>query len=188
MWEEICADPSLIPNAVEECLRHSGSVAAWRRLVTDDTTIGGIEIPKGSKLLIVTSSANHDERHFDNADDFDIRRENSSDHLTFGYGSHQCMGKNLARMEMQIFLEEFTKRIPHMELVPDQEFTYLPNTSFRGPDHVLVQWDPAKNPERADPSILDARQPVKIGEPSKTNISRTVTVDAVTPSPTASCA
>ncbi|OQQ30408.1 cytochrome [Prescottella equi] len=181
VWEEICADPSLIPNAVEECLRHSGSVAAWRRLVTDDTTIGGIEIPKGSKLLIVTSSANHDERHFDNADDFDIRRENSSDHLTFGYGSHQCMGKNLARMEMQIFLEEFTKRIPHMELVPDQEFTYLPNTSFRGPDHVLVQWDPAKNPERADPSILDERQPVKIGEPSKTNISRTVTVDAVTP-------
>ncbi|MCL2533452.1 MAG: cytochrome P450, partial [Nocardiaceae bacterium] len=77
VWEEICADPSLIPNAVEECLRHSGSVAAWRRLVTDDTTIGGIDIPKGSKLLIVTSSANHDERHFDNADDFDIRRENS---------------------------------------------------------------------------------------------------------------
>jgi len=90
------------------------------------------------------------------------------------------MGKNLARMEMQIFLEEFTKRLPHMELVPDQEFTYLPNTSFRGPDHVWVQWDPEKNPERSDPSILDDRRPVKIGEPSKTNISRTVSVDALT--------
>lgn len=179
VWEEICADPSLIPNAVEECLRHSGSVASWRRLVTADTTIGGIDIPKGSKLLVVTSSANHDERHFEGADDFDIRRENSSDHLTFGYGGHQCLGKNLARMEMQIFLEELTTRLPHMELVPDQTFTYLPNTSFRGPDHVWVQWDPAKNPENAEPAVLDSRRPVTIGEPSK--VSRTVTVDAITP-------
>ncbi|HEX5510819.1 MAG TPA: cytochrome P450, partial [Actinomycetales bacterium] len=180
VWEEICADPSLIPNAVEECLRYSGSVAAWRRLVTEDTEVGGVPIPKGSKLLIVNSSANHDERHFDNPDDVDLRRDNASDHLTFGYGSHQCMGKNLARMEIQIFLEELTKRLPHMELVPDQEFTYLPNTSFRGPEHVLVQWDPARNPERLDPSILGVTQPVRIGEPSKKNISRTMVVREVT--------
>ena len=181
VWEELCADPSLISGAVEECLRHSGSVAAWRRLVTADTTIGGIEIPAGSKLLIVTSSANRDDRHFEGADDFDIRRENSSDHLTFGFGGHQCLGKNLARMEMQIFLEELTSRLPHLELVPDQEFTYLPNTSFRGPDHVWVQWDPAENPERRDPALLGRRHPVTIGEPSKAAVSRTVTVDAITP-------
>jgi cytochrome P450 len=48
---------------VEECLRHNGSVAAWRRLVTRDVTIGGVDISAGSKLLIVTYSANHDERH-----------------------------------------------------------------------------------------------------------------------------
>ena len=116
VWREICEDPSLIPNAVEECLRHNGSVAAWRRIVTRDTQVGGVDLPAGSKLLIVTSSANHDERHFADADLFDIRRDNASDHLTFGYGSHQCMGKNLARMEMQIFLEEFTRRLPHMRL------------------------------------------------------------------------
>ncbi|MEE2030946.1 cytochrome P450/oxidoreductase [Rhodococcus chondri] len=179
VWEEICADPSLIPNAVEECLRHSGSVAAWRRLVTDDTTIGGVDIPKGAKLLIVNSSANHDERHFDQADDFDIRRDNASDHLTFGYGSHQCMGKNLARMEIQIFLEELTRRLPHMRLVPDQEFTYLPNTSFRGPEHVWVHWDPTLNPERVYPAVLSERQAVKIGEPSKNTIARTMQVDAL---------
>ncbi|GAA2381084.1 cytochrome P450/oxidoreductase [Nonomuraea africana] len=179
-WEEICADPGLIPNAVEECLRHSGSVAAWRRLVTADTSIGGVEIPKGAKLLIVNSSANRDERHFDNADEFDIRRENTADHLTFGYGSHQCMGKNLARMEIQIFLEELTRRLPHLELVPDQTFSYLPNTSFRGPDHLWVRWDPSANPERADPEVLRARHPVRIGEPSKRAISRTVTVREIT--------
>ena len=178
-WRDICEDPSLIPNAVEECLRHNGSVAAWRRLATRDVTIGGIDIPAGSKLLIVTSSANHDEHQFADADLFDIRRENASDQLTFGYGSHQCMGKNLARMEMQIFLDEFTRRLPHMRLA-EQRFTYVPNTSFRGPEHVFVEWDPALNPERADPAVLQPRVAVRIGEPSVHAIGRPVVVTSAT--------
>lgn len=178
-WREICEDPSLLPNAVEECLRHNGSVAAWRRLVTKDVRIGGIDIAAGSKLLIVMSSANHDERHFEDPDLVDIRRDNSSEHLTFGYGAHQCMGKNLARMELQIFLEELTKRLPHMRLC-DQKFTYLPNTSFRGPEHVRVEWDPARNPERANPHLLESNSPVRIGEPSRHAISRTVVVESMT--------
>ncbi|UQS24001.1 cytochrome P450/oxidoreductase [Amycolatopsis thermalba] len=176
VWEEICADPGLIPGAVEECLRHSGSVAAWRRLVTRDTTIGGVPVPRGAKLLIVNSSANRDERHFDDTDEVDIRRDNATDHLTFGYGSHQCLGRNLARMELQVFLEELTRRLPHLELVPGQKFTYVPNTSFRGPEHLWVQWDPAANPERADPSILEARQPVRIGDRPNRTVSHRVTV------------
>ncbi|MEG0199174.1 MAG: cytochrome P450, partial [Comamonas sp.] len=174
VWREICEDPSLIANAVEECLRHNGSVAAWRRLVTQDAIIGGQAIPAGSKLLIVTSSANHDEQHFVDADFFDIHRDNASDHLTFGYGSHQCMGKNLARMEMQIFLEEFTRRLPHMRL-SEQEFSYVPNTSFRGPEHLWVQWDAAQNPERKDPAVLQAQQAVRIGE-SSGSVSRSMVV------------
>lgn len=175
-WEEICADPLLIPNAVEECLRFSGSVVAWRRLAMADTQIGGVAISKGAKLLVVTASANHDERHFENAATLDIYRDNTTDHLTFGYGSHQCMGKNLARMEMRIFLEEFTKRLPHMELVPDQTFTFLPNTSFRGPDHLYVRWDPSRNPERRDPNILKGHAAFGIGAPSKHGIARQVRV------------
>jgi len=176
-WREICEDPSLIPNAVEECLRHNGSVAAWRRLATRDVEIAGVKIPAGSKLLIVTSSANHDESQFADADLFDIRRDNASDQLTFGYGSHQCMGKNLARMEMQIFLQELTRRLPHMKLA-EQRFTYVPNTSFRGPEHLWVEWDPAANPERARPQVLAERHPVRIGEPSTHAISRTVQVES----------
>ncbi|MET3380714.1 cytochrome P450/oxidoreductase [Variovorax paradoxus] len=180
VWRELCEDPGLIPNAVEECLRHNGSVAAWRRLVTKDTQIDGVDLPAGSRLLIVTSSANHDERHFADADLFDIRRDNASDHLTFGYGSHQCMGKNLARMEMQIFLEEFTRRLPHMRL-SEQRFTYVPNTSFRGPEHLWVEWDPAANPERANKGLRDVQVPVRIGEPSAHSIARPVVVERVTP-------
>lgn len=177
VWEELCADPSLISNAVEECLRHNGSVAAWRRVATADTQVGGVEIPAGSKLLIVTSSGNHDERHFEDADRVDVRRDTASEHLTFGYGAHQCMGKNLARMEMQIFLEELTRRLPHLRLA-EQTFTYVPNTSFRGPEHLWVEWDPALNPERRDASLLQERLPVRIGEPSTHALSRTVVVEA----------
>lgn len=177
-WRELCEDPGLIPNAVEECIRYNGSVAAWRRIATKDTRIGDIDISAGSRLLIVMSSANHDERHFEDPDLFDIRRDNSSEHLTFGYGSHQCMGKNLARMELQIFLEELTKRLPHMRLTK-QKFTYVPNTSFRGPEHLWVEWDPKLNPERAQPGILAQNAAVRIGEPSRHAISRTVVVDEV---------
>jgi cytochrome P450/ferredoxin-NADP reductase len=180
IWREICEDPGLIPNAVEECLRHNGSVAAWRRITTRPVRIGDVDIPAGARLLIVTSSANHDERHFEDADRVDVRRDNASDHLTFGYGSHQCMGKNLARMEMQVFLEEFALRLPHMRLA-EQKFTYVPNTSFRGPEHVWVEWDPARNPERLDPRILSRpRNPVRIGEPSRHAITRPMVVERVT--------
>ncbi|MBV0882248.1 cytochrome P450/oxidoreductase [Noviherbaspirillum sp. L7-7A] len=178
-WHELCQDPSLIPNAVEECLRHNGSVAAWRRLATKAARIGEVDIPAGAKLLIVMSSANHDERHFTDADMVDIRRDNASDHLTFGYGAHQCMGKNLARMELQIFLEELTKRLPHMRLA-EQRFSYVPNTSFRGPEHLWVEWDPQANPERQDPALLQATSPVRIGETSHHVLGRTVRVESVT--------
>lgn len=178
-WDDICADPSLIPGAVEECLRYSGSVVAWRRIATADAVIGGVAIPAGAKLLIVSASANHDERRFENPDKLDIYRDNTTDHLTFGYGSHQCMGKNLARMELRIFLEELARRLPHMELAPGQEFTFVPNTSFRGPDHVRVRWDPALNPERNDPSVLGRGTSFPVGAPINAAMARQVRVTGV---------
>lgn len=177
-WRELCEDPSLIPNAVEECLRMSGSIIAWRRVALKDVTVGGVPLPAGSKILMVMASGNCDERHFPDADLLDIRRDNAGDHLSFGYGAHQCMGKNLARMELQIFLEELTKRLPHMRL-RQQEFHYLSNMSFRGPEHLWVEWDPAQNPERRDPSILQRVQPVRIGESTRSTVSRPMVVTQV---------
>ncbi len=171
-WLDICNNPSLIPNAVEECLRHNGSVAAWRRLATTDCQVNGHELPAGSKLLIVTSSANHDNSNFPDGDLFDIRRENASDHLTFGYGSHQCMGRGLARMEMQIFIEELSRRLPHMQLAP-QTFTYVPNTSFRGPEHLIVSWDPKLNPERTTTEIRNPTKPFAVSIQDRPKASRT---------------
>lgn len=175
-WDEICENPALIPNAVEECLRVAGSIIAWRRIATDDTVVGGVPIAKGSKLLIVQISANADASQFENPEEVDLYRENAVEHLTFGYGAHQCMGKNIGRMQMRVFLEEFTRRLPHMRLA-QQRFDYLSNTSFRGPAQLWVEWDPAQNPERADPNIATAQTPgFYIGPPPKSAIARTVVV------------
>jgi len=94
-------------------------------------------------------------------------------------GSHQCMGKNIARMELRIFLEEFARRLPHLELVPDQEYSYLPNTSFRGPSSLWVQWDPKLNPERSDPALLKKHHHFQIGSPAKDEITRRIEVTEV---------
>ncbi len=179
LWQQLCADPSLIPNAVEECLRFSGSIVAWRRIALNDVEVGGVTIPKNSKLLLVMTSANHDERHFENPDAINLHRDNTTDHLSFGYGSHQCMGKNLARMEMRVFLEELTRRMPHLELDRDQTFSYLPNVSFRGPEHLFVHWDPTRNPERADASVRDRGRRFEIGPPSAKLLTRRMVVTAV---------
>lgn len=149
-WELLCNDSSLIPNAVEEILRYASSVPAWRRVTTRPVTIGGFDIAAGERILVLTGSANHDDAVFDDGDRFDITRENADEHVAFGWGIHLCLGQALARMEMRVMLEETTKRLPHLNLVDGQEWTYSPNTSFRGPERVLVQWDPAQNPVPED--------------------------------------
>ena len=139
-WEAICEDPSLIPNAVEEILRFDSSVPTWRRVTTKAVTLGGVELEEGAKLLIGLGSANHDSSHFPDGERFDVRRENAKDQISFSWGRHTCLGARLARMEMRVFLEQITKRLPNLELVPDQEWSYSPNTSHRGPEQVLVTW------------------------------------------------
>nr|6LDL_A Chain A, Cytochrome P450 [Tepidiphilus thermophilus] len=150
VWREICADPSLIPAAAEECLRYNGPVAGWRRRTTREVEVEGVRLPVGANILMVVASANHDSAHFDDPEFFDIGRSNASEHLNFGYGAHQCLGRNLGRMEMQIMIEELSRRLPHMRLA-EQRFDYLHNVSFRAPRHLWVEWDPAQNPERRDP-------------------------------------
>ena len=165
-WAELVEDPELIPNAIEECLRFSGSIISWRRVALSDVNVGGLSLPAGSKFLMVMTSGNHDESHFKDADLLDIHRSNANNHLSFGYGAHQCMGKNLARLELQIFIEELTRRLPHMRLKA-QSFSYLSNMSFRGPEHLWIEWDPTDNPERHDPGLLDKVQAVRIGESTR---------------------
>lgn len=178
-WRELHEEPALISPAVEECLRLAGSIASWRRRTTREVELEGVTLPAGAKILMVVAAANRDPAHFPDPDVLDMRRENAQDHLTFGFGAHQCLGKNLARMEIQIMLEELTRRLPHLRLSP-QRFEYVPNLSFRGPQHLWVEWDPEANPERRDPSLRARRHPVRIGAPLARDRVRRVRVRART--------
>lgn len=149
-WEALCEDPALVPNAVEECIRAVSSVIAWRRRTKAPVTLQGVDVPAGANLLIYNGAANRDSAVFEDGDRFDIRRENAKRHLSFGYGAHLCVGAPLARLELRIMIEELSRRLPHMQLVAGQTWSYSPNTSFRGPRRLLVTWDPAKNPLAAD--------------------------------------
>ncbi|WP_082077442.1 cytochrome P450 [Bradyrhizobium sp. LTSPM299] len=137
-WEAICADPSLIPNAVEEGLRMYGAVVNWRRRTRCDVEISGVRIPAGSNILMSFMSANRDEKYFDRPDHFDLRRANGRKHLTFGNGIHVCLGAPLARLEVRIMLEELSKRYPDARLVGDRKVEYVPAFAFRVPKSLWV--------------------------------------------------
>jgi cytochrome P450 len=139
-WEEICRDPALIPNAVEEVLRFDSSVIAWRRRTTQAVQIGGVPVPAGANLLLLLGSANRDPAVFADPERFDIHRPNAREHLSLGQGAHYCLGAPLARLEARVVLEELSARLPGLRLAPGQTPRFQPNTTFRGPLSLLVEW------------------------------------------------
>jgi cytochrome P450 len=140
-WQSLVDDPTLIPNAVEELLRYSTGVPAWRQLLTAATRFSEVELPAGSIVYAAIISANRDEEVFGaTAESLDIYRTSARRHLAFGTGVHTCGGNHLARLELSTLLEELTAKLPTLRLQPDQRFTFAPNTSQRGPEHLHVVW------------------------------------------------
>jgi cytochrome P450 len=139
-WNALCSNPSLAVAAVEETLRFESSQVSWRRVTTQDTTLKGINLPKGTRLFLNFAAANHQSARFDSPEVFDINRANANHHISFGKGIHFCLGSGLARMEARIVLELLSQRLPSMHLVENQHPTYFPNITFRGPDSLRVAW------------------------------------------------
>lgn len=114
-------DPSLIPNAVQECIRFQTPLAHMRRTVTEDHELFGEQLKAGDKLILWYLSANRDSEVFDNPDKLDITRENARRHLSFGYGIHRCVGARLAELQLKILLEEMHKRRMRVHVAGDVE-------------------------------------------------------------------
>jgi cytochrome P450 len=128
---ELVADPSLIPNAIEEILRYESPAPHVGRCVAkQDLVVHGTEVPAGSVMLFLLGSANRDDRRFPDGDTFDIHRKDGR-HLTFGNGIHLCMGAALARMEGVIALEEVLARIPQWDVDMDNA-RLSPTSTVRG--------------------------------------------------------
>ena len=140
-WDALIADPSLATNAVDETLRYESSQISWRRITTQDTTLGGVDLPKGTRLYLNFASANNQSDLWDDPRTYDIHRANANRHISFGKGVHHCLGSGLARMEARIALELLVEKLPSLRLVDDQQLTYFPNITFRGPEALQVAWD-----------------------------------------------
>ena len=112
--DALVADRSLIPGAVEESLRMFPAFAHFRRTATRDTEVGGQPIREGEKVVMWYVSSNRDESRYEDPDRFDVTR--NPEHQAFGAGGrHYCLGTALARLELNILLEETLKRFPRME-------------------------------------------------------------------------
>jgi cytochrome P450 len=129
-WRRLCADPALLPTAIEELLRFDGPVQATLRVALEDVAIDEHVIAEGSLVLVSIGGANHDPAVFERPDELDLARD-PNPHLAFGFGTHFCLGAPLARLEAQLAFDALARRFPKLALVDDRP-VYRPNPVLRG--------------------------------------------------------
>ncbi|WP_410660384.1 cytochrome P450 [Amycolatopsis sp. lyj-112] len=137
---ELRADPDLLPNAVEELLRYLSVADIFFRYATEDIELGGETIGKGSTVIVSLLAANHDPGHFENAGTLDLHRK-ARGHLSFGHGIHQCLGQQLARIEMRAGFEGLLRRFPALRLaIPAGEVKLKTDMNIYGVHALPVTW------------------------------------------------
>ncbi|WP_020495464.1 cytochrome P450 [Sciscionella marina] len=138
-WEQLCADPELIPAAVEELMRFVplGTSGNSARYATEDVVVGETRVRAGEPVVVAVSAANRDRGWFSDADRLDLDRAEGG-HLGFGHGAHFCLGAALARAELQVALHGLTTRLPGLRLAG--EITWKSGLIVRGPSALAVEW------------------------------------------------
>lgn len=133
--------PGSIDAAVEELLRYVTPVQfSPRRVALEDVEIGGVTVRKGEGLFMLLASANRDEQVFADGDRLDFARD-ASEHMTFGYGIHQCLGQTLARYELQIVYPALLTRLPTLHLaVPIEQIRFKDDMQIYGVHNLPVAW------------------------------------------------
>jgi cytochrome P450 len=135
--EELRADLTLLPTAIEELLRWWTPVMTFRRTAGADSRLGGIEVQAGQKVVVSFVSANRDESVFENPDRLDIRRH-PNPHFVFGHGPHFCLGAHLARVQARALFAEVLTRMGRLEY--DGTPAYLQSNFQRGVKRLPVRW------------------------------------------------
>jgi cytochrome P450 family 142 subfamily A polypeptide 1 len=136
---KLVADPSLIPLAVEECLRWVTPIVNMARTATTDVDIRGTTIKQDDWVVLLYGAANRDAEVFPEPERFDITR--GGRHVAFGFGTHFCLGAHLARLEVRVMFEELLKRMPDLELAGAVHTS--PTAFVRGIDRMPVRFSPA---------------------------------------------
>lgn len=149
LQDRLRADPSLIPAFLEEVLRIEGSTKQTARLARKDTTIGGVEIPAGTKILVALSAANRDPRRWENPNELILGRKKIAEHVGFGRGKHVCAGAPLARVEVRVIFEKLFEYTSKIELDPAyhpngaSDLSYEPSFIIRGLAEMHLKLTPA---------------------------------------------
>ncbi len=138
-FDKVLADPSLIPNLVEEALRYDSPVQGIFRQAACDTELAGVTIPAGKLVMLLLGSANRDEAWLPDANKFDVTRKLKG-HIGFGFGVHFCLGASLARLEAKIALETLFSRCPNLRRTTT-ETEWIDSLILRGPKSVPLQFD-----------------------------------------------
>lgn len=129
--KRLVADPSLMPQAIEESLRFNTSAQRFKRVLTRDVELHGQVMKAGDSVILAYGAANRDERKFPNAETYDLDR-NPKAHLGFGAGKHFCIGNSLARLITQTTMTHFLAEIPEFSLATDN-LDWVPSSNFRSP-------------------------------------------------------
>lgn len=140
-WESLVAEPGLLPGAIEEMLRWTSPVKNMCRTLTADTEFHGTELKSGEKLMLMFESANFDESVFGDPENFRIDR-NPNSHLAFGFGTHFCLGNQLARLELRLMLTKVLARLPDLRLADEAAVPLRPANFVSGPESMPVVFTP----------------------------------------------
>jgi cytochrome P450 len=135
-WAKVKADPSLASTAATETIRLQTPICHMRRTAVVDTVLNGQQIKKGDKVVLWYNSGNRDEAVFDDAEVWNVTRENSRRHLSFGYGIHRCLGARLAELQLQTLIEEMAKRDMDVKFASEPE--RLPSCFTHGFHKLMV--------------------------------------------------
>ena len=143
----------LIPNFIEECLRVESPIKGDFRLSKVATTIGGVDVPAGTTVMLLNAAANRDPRRFEDPATFDINRPNARHHISFGRGVHTCPGAPLARAEARVSIERLLDRTTDIRICADKHgpagarrYTYVPTFILRGVTRLHVEFTPVPSP------------------------------------------
>ena len=126
--------------AVEEMIRYVTPIHNMCRVASVDAEVNGVTIPKGNQVVLMYSSANRDEAHFDRPEEFLVDRT-PNNHISFGFGTHFCLGASLARLEIRVFFEELLRRTSGWRLTPGTSPVEMANAFVRGIESAYVDFD-----------------------------------------------
>jgi cytochrome P450 len=138
-----------IPNFVEEALRIEGPIKGDFRVSRRPTTVGGVDIPPGTTVMVLNAAANRDPRRFECPAEFRVDRPNARQHVAFGHGIHTCPGAPLARAEARVAVERFLDRMSDIRISEEKHgpagarrFNYAPTYILRGLNRLYLEFTP----------------------------------------------